>query len=131
MGFCFLFKVGLGETLQYNYQAHKVPDTPKMYGCHGHAMQLGQKFNADTTNGDETAPGGFYRLATAQKDINRRYEWKHNRYTEDTIAPHHNKAAEVSCVNTLMIVVLCLGRIIPLPLKHLSVATDIKAMHYF
>jgi len=88
-------KVGLGETLQYNYQAHKVPDTPKMYGCHGHAMQLGQKFNADTTNGDETAPGGFYRLATAQKDINRRYEWKHNRYTEDTIAPHHNKAAKV------------------------------------
>ena len=65
-------------------------------------MQLGQKFNADTTNGDETAPGGFYRLATAQRDINRRYEWKHNRYTEDTIAPH--KAAKVSCVGNKLLI---------------------------
>jgi len=77
-------KVGLGNTLQYNYQEHKTPDMPKVYGCHGHVLQHGQKFNADTTNGDITAPGGFYRLPTANRDINERYEWKHNRNTERT-----------------------------------------------
>lgn len=75
-----------------------------MYGCHGHVMQLGQKFNADTTNGDVTAPGGFYRLATANRDINQRYEWKHNRYTENTMAPHN--AAKVGAVSTCIDITL-------------------------
>nr|CAB3262891.1 uncharacterized protein LOC100184747 [Phallusia mammillata] len=65
-------KIGLGDTLQYNHEAHKQREFPEFYKSHGDVRLLGQHFRGDTTNSDITAPGGYLRLSTADRQINER-----------------------------------------------------------
>ncbi|XP_078492194.1 uncharacterized protein LOC100184747 [Ciona intestinalis] len=59
-------EIGLDGTLQFNHQAHQQRQvTPMFYKHHGSALTLGQHFSDSTTNKDVTAPGGYYRMDTA------------------------------------------------------------------
>ncbi|XP_076817593.1 uncharacterized protein LOC143463101 [Clavelina lepadiformis] len=89
-------KIGLGDTLQYNYQEFQRQKTPQFYKDHGHVLLLGQRFTDDTTNKDVTAPGGFYQLGTPDRNINEKHRHVVDRNDEATIVrrSYENKPSE-------------------------------------
>jgi len=62
----------LGNTLQYNHEAFKQREYPEFYKSHGDVRLLGQRFRDETTNSDISAPGGYLRLPTPDREINKR-----------------------------------------------------------
>ena len=78
-------QVGLGDTLQYNYQAFQRRDAPKFYRDNGHVLLLGQKFTAKTTNQEENAPGGFYKANGPDRYINENFRYVKDRSAEMTM----------------------------------------------
>jgi len=82
----FWLQIGLGDTLQYNYQAFQRQETPQFYRDNGHVLLLGQKFTDKTTNKEDSAPGGFYKSNPPDRFINERFRYVQDRNNEVTMA---------------------------------------------
>ena len=86
-------QIGLGDTLQYNYQEFQRQETPKFYQDNGHVLLLGQKFTDKTTNKEDSAPGGFYKSNPPDRFINERFRYVQDRSNEATMAAHRKAQA--------------------------------------
>nr|XP_002130089.1 uncharacterized protein LOC100184747 isoform X2 [Ciona intestinalis] len=119
-------EIGLDGTLQFNHQAHQQRQVaPMFYKHHGSALTFGQYFSNSTTNKDVTAPGGYYRMDTADLQTFKAVGKADYRPTEATIQ-HKQPRKEHSAMSSTDLKIT--PSEIPLNIRHKFGSSNIKRL---